>query len=150
MKEFCLFGIVTVLFALTFALAGVTAFFVAHGISLINLCSGAYGDCVDTSSGQMFILAAFFAIVALGFGGAAWLVLRLGKMPSWFVMPIWILAFSSVVIFLSISGESTVGLYITAFLWIPVTLLVVGIIYICLLLHYRRESRPPRLKRDSK
>lgn len=136
MKEFCLFGIVTVLFALTFALAGAMAAEVFE--------SQYYGP------GFGAVILPGTAIVAFVIACIAWLVLRLGKMPSWFVMPIWILAFSSVVIFLSISGESTVGLYITAFLWIPVTLLVVGIIYICLLLHYRRESRPRRLKRDSK
>lgn len=136
MKECCLLGIVTVLFALTFALAG------AMAATIIE--SRYYGP----GFGQ--VIAPGLAIVALIIACIAWLVLRLGKMPSWFVMPIWALTFSSVVVFLSSSGESAAGLYITAFLWIPVTLLVIGIIYICLLLHYRHESRPPRPERHRK
>lgn len=106
MNQFCVFGTVAVLFALTFAIAGWTASFVAHGISLIELCSGEYGDCVDTSATQMFIIAAFFSIVSLGFGGAAWLVLQLFDMPHGWVMPVWLLSFIAVVGLLTLAGES--------------------------------------------
>ena len=100
--------------------------------------------------GAGFIFAAMGAIVALIFACIGWLTLRLGKMPSWFILPVWILAFASVVTFLSFSGESAIGLYLTGFLWLPATLLVVGIFYLYLVLHYSRSQHPTRRTRNRK
>lgn len=142
MNEFCRLCIVAVLFALTFVIAGWTASAILEGVRHIGC------NCMFEGAG--FIFAAMGAIVALIFACIGRLTLRLGEMPSWFVLPVWILAFASVVTILSFSGESAIGLYLTGFLWLPATLLVVGIFYLYLLFHYRRRKFPPRRKRNRK
>ena len=149
MKDFWLLVVVTVMFAVTFALAGVTALFVAHGIPLIELCSGEYGLCVDISASQMFTIAALFSTIALGLACVASLMLHENKMPWGFVLPVWTAVFASLVAYLSNSGVESVSTYFGANLWLPVTLLFSGYLYL-LARRYRRESRPRRLKRDGK
>ena len=142
MNEFCQLCIVAVLFALTFVIAGWTASAILEGVRHIGC------NCMFEGAG--FIFAAMGAIVALIFAFIGWLTLHLGKMPSWFVLPVWILTFASVVTFLSFSGESAIGLYLTGFLWLPATLLVVGIFYLYLVLHYSRSQHPTRRTRNRK
>ena len=150
MKEFCLLCIATVIFALTFVIAGVTALVISHGISLIDLCSGEYGNCVDTSAEQMFIIAAFFAVVAVGIASVAWLILWENDMPHRLVLPVWVLTFASVVAYVTYLGEEAAGIYIGGILWLPVSIIFGVCLHLYLVWHYRRRQLPPRRTRDRK
>ena len=123
-KEFAILGIVTVLFAATFLIASVTALFISYGIPLIELCSGEYGNCVDTSAGQMFAIAAIFAVMGTGIACCAWLILWLNDMPHVVILPIWTLTFAALVAYLTYLGEEAAGMiYLAGFVWLTVNLL---------------------------
>lgn len=117
MKEFSLLGIVTVLFVVTFVIAGLTGVFVAEWIRYIG-CFACHPTAVNVS-----VIVTALAIVAFVIACVAWLVLWLGNMPRGFILPIWILTFASVVAYLAYAGEAIASDYATATLWIPITLL---------------------------
>lgn len=138
MKEFCLLGVVTLLFALTFLFAGVSAYYFVEWPPIIGEC-GILGiaDCFNISPVELFIGAVFRPIQALIIASLAWLVLYLGNVPRAFILPIWMVAFASVVAYLAYAGDQAVGTYIGSGLWILVSLPLTGYLYLYLVWHYR-------------
>ena len=144
MKEFCLLVITTVMLALTFLMAGVT------GFSWLEFIRRANQEVVHNDFGANAILSIFTPILILIIIGIVWLTLYLANMPRGYTIPVWTAGIAGVVALLTVAGDAAVRLYFNSFLWLPGPLLLVGYLYLTLALHYRRESRPPRLKRDSK
>ena len=137
-----LFSVVAPLSAVTFWMAGWTASFWLEGIRRSNQ------EYVHADFGASALLSIFSPIVILIIIGIVWLILRRADMPRGYSIPIWITSVACVVALLTLAGESAVRLYFDGFLWLPATLLVVGIFYLYLLFHYRRSQLPPRRKRD--
>ena len=143
-KHIPLFTVVAPLSAATFWMAGWTASFWLEGIRRSNQ------EYVHADFGANALLSIFSPIVILIIIGIAWLILRRANMPRGYAIPIWIASVACVVAGLTLAGESAVRLYFDGFLWLPATLLVVGIFYLYLVLHYSRSQHPTRRTRNRK
>ena len=122
-KDIILFSVVAPLSALSFWIAGGTAFFYYRNLWW-SRCVG----CIDNDFGASFIFSILSPIAALIIIGIAWLVLRTANVPRGYIIPIWIITFASIVTLLIVAGEAATDTYVR---WWPLAALGF-IFYLCL------------------
>ena len=120
-KELILFSVVAPLSALSFWIAGGTAYYRLQFTGCI--------ECPEPDFGSNFISAVLSTVLVLMIVGIAWLVLRLAKVPRGLIMPIWITTLLAIIIPLNFAGASA-DTYYGNLLWLLVAFAFVA--YLCL------------------
>ena len=119
-KDIILFSVVAPLSALTFWIAGGTAY-----LSQSARCI----ECPEPDFGSNFISAVLSTVLVLIIIGIAWLILWLAKVPSGYIMPVWITTLLAIIIPLNFAGASA-DAYYGNLLWLLAAFAFV--VYLCL------------------
>ena len=131
-KDIILFSVVAPLSALTFWIAGGTAYLFQSTRCI---------ECPEPDFGSNFISAVLSTVLVLIIVGIAWLILRLAKLPRGLIMPIWITTLLAIIIPLNFAGASA-DAYYGNLLWLLVAFAFVA--YLCLrCLRIHIPMRPP-------